>query len=182
MTMLSMGVDPGLVDGAAVLLDMSGKQPFKVVNAWTWRRLVRGYQLTSLDGVVMLPSLHAVGAEIRRLAPDGYRLTVEGLYVDDTTRGPSMLALAEATGEVMGPLRDGAVGELQRPVAARWRAKVLRLGRVSAAAAAARAMQCAPVLVDGLGTLASNEHVCEAACIAVYGGLRSAHAGDGGMG
>lgn len=107
---------------------------------------------------------------IRADLPPAWHVCMEGLFIAKGDRGPSLLTLAESAGELVGPLRG--LGIVARPTAAHWRAKVLRLGRVSAKVAEEYAIRCVAsgAVVDGdLGALTGNGHVCEAACIAVYG-------------
>jgi hypothetical protein len=172
MTLPVLGVDPGR-EGAAVLV-APGVAPLRALGAWWWRPVRGGYEVASLGGAFgRVEALHDVGlavaAKVRQLAPDGWRVVLEGLYVASLDRAPSVLTLAEAAGEVLGPLRG--VGPVLRPVAAAWRAKVLRLGRVGAARAEAYAIEAVPGIVAGLGELGRVGHVAEAGCMAYYGAV-----------
>lgn len=171
-----LGIDPGL-EGGAVLVE-PGTAPLVVRGAWHWRPHRGAYVLrgvTPQDGV-RLASLHDVGVAIARdcadVAPDGWRVLLEGLFLHDTSRAARILTLAEAAGEVLGPLRSRGV--IERPNAARWRGKVLRLkGGTDADVAEAYAVRCVPVLArpPGLGALADVGHVAEALCLAYYGAV-----------
>jgi hypothetical protein len=173
-------VDPGHTNGGVVLAKWSKKAPHTVLGAWAWvlRKRVAGnvWVVTDKDGrLTECRTLNDVGGLIREsvaaLGVDSYTLTLEGLYLDQMKKASRIITLAESAGEIVGPLRSGSVGPVARPKASTWRAKVLRASRLSAAAAAARAIQCAPLIATGLGELADNEHVCEALCIGYYGGV-----------
>lgn len=178
--MLSLGIDPGLIAGAAVLIDYD-QAPHKVLGAWAWHRTAHGYRVaTETDARGLDLTLFDVGSRISDciddiIAPLGcstdITITLEGLYVASLKTAPSVLALAEAAGEVLGPLRWLTSDPILRPMAATWRAKVLHLGRAKADVAARRAINCAPWLGDSLGALQANEHACEALCLAYYGGV-----------
>ena len=171
----SVGVDPGRTNGAVVCLSPRPAAPHVVLGGWAWtlRSVKQGdvWRLTDTLGRVSdHGSLHGVGeAIVSRLGVDVYTLTLEGLYVDALKKASRIITLAEAAGEVVGPLRRGCVGPVRRPLASVWRGKVLRLGRASAAVCAARAVECAPLVATGLGALEGNEHTCEALCIGYYG-------------
>lgn len=196
-----LGVDPGYHDGAAVALDGSGR----LLTALSWHRLERKggavYRTTLLgeseeeDG-----SLYEVGHRFRGelvaslaarpslasahaydLSAPWYRLVVEGLFAWAKQLN-GLVELAEAAGEVTGPLRSGAVGEVLRPKAKTWRASVLpkRWGTSSADAERAALVVCRtlhPTLgafldaaPDAEGRLVPTwPHVVEAACIARWG-------------
>ena len=140
--------------------------PLRCVRLWSWAPRGRGYRVADLDGAADVASLHDVGVLVASGLPRCI-LVVEGLYV-----GPgraSSLALAEYAAQVYGPLLEHADGDVLRPLAGRWRARVLRLPRCSAAAAERYAVAAAPLLVSGLGRLGAVGHVAEAACLAYYG-------------
>lgn len=203
-----LGVDPGHT-GAAVLLAADGRRAL-LARAWT-RRERKGsdvyeiYRCTESERVV--PSLHAVGALIvtdalRALEyvptlhldnPCAYRLAVEGLFARPGLELHGVVSLAEATGELMGPLRGLAL-ETLRPKASTWRPAVLGLPAngpsVDAELAAWRALACGrPPLVEGLDVWLARTtithrsvrrehpawpHVVEAACIARWGWTQGA--------
>lgn len=113
-----LGLDPGLDGGAA--LRVSGV----VVGTWAWTRVARGVRLRGPSGEVTLPSLHAVGEAIAAEVGSVDRLVAEGLYYSTRPGGrripvEDVLRLAEAAGEVLGPLRAIAPVVL-RPLQAEW--------------------------------------------------------------
>ena len=176
----TMGVDPGFKNGGVVLLKMADSAPHSVVAAWAWtyrqRKAGNFWEVLDESGTLTKhSSINEISGYIvdvvQALGVEQYVLTLEGLYIDSIKKGPTTLKLAESAGESIGPLRALSVGPVERPTASKWRAKVLRLGRASAATCAARAIQCAPLLATGLGALSENEHACEALCIAYYGGV-----------
>lgn len=201
MTAPVIGIDPGYHDGAAVALDGRGR----LLAALSWHRLERAggavYRTTRLGGDEEEDdSLYEVGHRFRGeiiavlgkrpdiapalaydLSAPWYRLVVEGLFAWAKQLN-GLVELAEATGEVMGPLRNGAIGEVPRPKAATWRASVLpkRWGRSSEEAERAALLVCRTLYPslgaflnatpDGDGRLVPTwPHVCEAACIARWG-------------
>lgn len=176
-----LGIDPGAEDGAAVLLEPDGRT---VAELWAWHRLTRTYrvhiQLPGTLGVSVteVPSLHAIAS--RRIGPAveslPYHLVVEELFVW-TGHDCGFDTLAEATGEIYGPLRDGAL-TFQRVLARKWRAAVLQRGwgRTSAEAERAAWQVCAHGMTGLEGWLQRNgdghprwAHVLEAACLARWG-------------
>lgn len=133
------------------------------------------------------------------MATDSHLLVVEGLFVPRPSQAAALdlarprrqqgfaggagakylgqvarvLKLAEAGALVAGPLLSGAVS-VERPTAGKWRPAILGLpanaSSDDAEALAIRMMTAAkPPLVAGLGDLARNPHVAEAACIAKWG-------------
>ncbi len=117
----SVGVDPGLTNGGAVALAMSKKAPHKVLGAWAWcrRERVAGtvWVVTTHTGEVSeVSSLHDVGAMVAEAVQGPYTLTLEGLYLDAMKKASRIMSLAEAAGEVVGPLRAGSAGEVRRPL------------------------------------------------------------------
>jgi hypothetical protein len=197
MTLSVLGVDPGH-EGGAVLLVGS-----RVAAALAWRRLSRKsgdvYATTSLDGDEQTePSLHGVsmrilselaGARVAAraerhafdLSAPWYHLVVEGLFARPGLALHGVTSLAEATGEVTGPLRSAAIS-VERPKASEWRAAVLpkRWGTKSEDAERAAMVLCR-ALHPSLGDFLVGEpgpggrpspcwpHVVEAACIARWG-------------
>lgn len=141
------------------------------------------------------PSLHAIGDAVRPWARGRYLLVVEGLFVPKPrpkqahamARGDykaggdgwkylgqvkRVLALAEAAALVSGPLLAGAEG-IERPTASTWRPQVLGLKANASSKlsedTAKLLLTTRPPLVSGLGELAENPHVAEAACMAAWG-------------
>lgn len=168
-----LGVDPGK-EGGAVLVAL-GVAPLEVLGAWHWRPSGAAWTLTDAHGAeVQAESLHGVGVAVAgvaaAVAPGGWRVVLEGLYLDSLAKASRILTLAESAGEVIGPLRS--LGVIDRPNASHWRAKVLRLRRgTSADAAEAYAVRCVPVLArpPGLGALSDVGHVAEALALAYFG-------------
>lgn len=199
MTVPVLGVDPGAT-GGAVLLDRTGT---RALAAWRWRpsrsrktsdlylQTVVGGQLlegtSRADGIERVSGQHEVGQALARVALlEPYLLCLEGLFVPRPRQGQptgkhlgqvrSVLTLAESTGELAGPLRQGATKVL-RPTAAQWRHAVLglhtRTSSDHAEEVALRAMRGRPPLVADLGELVGDPHVAEAACIARWGWLQT---------
>lgn len=167
MSIVHLGIDPGH-DGAAVILDEAGRRCLAV---WSWHRLRRKgrdvYATWSTDeGNTTEKSLGEIGMWIASGMAGHHTLTVEGLY-------GRAIALAEACGEVMGPLVASALNDVRegryRPRAQVWRKAVLG-SAPSKAAAKELARRLAPRLIEGIpDDLLEVEHVVEAACIARYG-------------
>ena len=112
-------------------------------------------------------SLFAVGegfsAWCDELGVGAYRLTVEGLF----GRGPTLERLSWYAGLVAGPLLDGAVGPIERPLATSWRSAVLGVrGGTPADEAEEAAIRWAGEHVLGAGEIAGVGHVAEACAIA----------------
>jgi hypothetical protein len=190
MTIPVLGVDPGSTSGGAALLSPCGARLTGWL-AWTWLKAGGGrYRLTGaggagaarLPGHHEVPHLHAVGALLAELGP--YRLVLEGLFLAHGSsvaakgKRKSLLPLAEAAGEILGPLRTRAVGPPLRPNAQReWRPRVLGLphdagdkeAEERAVTWARRNLEwVAPLPRHGL-SYAEEGAVCEAACMAVLG-------------
>jgi len=145
-----LGVDPGH-SGAAVSLADDG---LTVLAAWRWTPRV----LETQDGRVLAYSApHQIAAVIGPHAV----AAVEAPYVGLSHRGS--LSLAEWTGGFLSGLD---VGEILRPTAAEWRAKVLHVGRVRRAPAKALALRAAALHARGLPWL--DDHVAEAWCLARF--------------
>jgi len=170
-----LGVDPGVNDGAAVLLDPTGTQ---AMGAWAWHAIIRdrrrAYELRSSDRPTGIErTLHGCGGAIARgvrsaLNGAPWLLVEEGLF----GRGLTLDVLADARGELCGPLRATSrlVADPLRPRASSWRPAVLSIpGRTGADTASAMAVARVPLIIRGLGTMGHNEHVCEAAAIARWG-------------
>ena len=191
-----LGVD-GAHDGGAVLLDEAGRRG----EAWGWKRRERksgtiyvlrmSYRCQG-ERAVDLASLHEVSLEIVRRLPPSCGIVVEDLFVPHPSqedletrealarylgRVRSTQTLAEAVGEIVGPLRSHARGEIARVEASAWRKVVLGSGSLSSSRseelAIERLTRVRPPLVDGLGVLAQDPHVAEAACISRWGWLLS---------
>lgn len=172
----TLAIDPGH-DGAAVLYD--GR---RALGRWAWKEVQRDNQPAWWFDVgghgAAEPNLHCVGEalleQVQNIVGEGlgaYRLAVEGLFLNPKEAypggGASLQELAWSAALVAGPLLVGAEGEVYRPLASQWRPRILGVpGNASADAAAKAALRLVPTLVPGLGVLAGNEHVCEAAAIA----------------
>ena len=167
-----LGIDPGASAGGAVLLDASGELALAHLS---WRRRqrdkrqvweVRSSGMWHRD--VIVPDLHRVGLMIATLVPMSARLVVEDLF----GRGSTLKILAEACGEVKGPLRRIQVGPELRVLASVWRPLVLGCSsRTRADAAEALAVAWARSTIKGLERV-DNGHVAEAAAIARWGWLQ----------
>ena len=192
MTLETLAIDPGL-DGGAVLLSEDGQT---AIAAYGWRKADAGFTLRNANGLRMrAKDLHDVAEIISTDTHGAYLLVVEGLFVPRaprprpgqhwTTRDrykaeqrysgrlAHLLTLAEVTGQLQGPLM-GAAHRVERPLASTWRPDVLELPpNASSVASEQRAIWAMnvrkPALVKGLDALAKDPHVCEAACMAVYG-------------
>jgi len=188
-----VGIDPGR-DGGAVILAPDGRH---VMAAFRWRHSASNwFNLRSVAANVAGPavrvsSLGEVGAAIARRVPAGCVLVVEGLFVPRVPKGRKpdakylgqvarIVTLGEYAGQVFGPASCRAVMTL-RPTAGEWRATILGIPANSpskfAEAHAIQALTKArPPLVVGLGDLATDPHVAEAACIARWGWLKARQA------
>lgn len=154
-----------------MLLEEADVAPHRVVTAWLWSRQDAGHYVATSPsgGRCPVPRLHDVGEMIATLAADTPwdAVCMEALYVASTKTAPSILRLAEAAGEILGPVARACA--VIRVPSATWRGKVLRLGRCTSDVASARAIACSPILGHGLELLSTSEHVCEALAIAYYG-------------
>ena len=196
-----LGIDPGKVEGGAVLLAADGKT---ALAAWHWierRRkagnvyVVReqwGDDLDSCD----VSTLHHIGEGLRRITTSesgAFDLVVEALFVPRLPKSAlagrmsrqevqtfmgkarSVHALAEAAALVYGPLTPYGA-HLVRPLASAWRPLILGLpASVSSDVAeqtAIRVLSGRRPLISGLGELAKNPHVAEAAMIARFGWVK----------
>lgn len=185
---LVLGVDPGSRHGGLVMLD--GPAVVAWAGFWTMRssgRLVVSMShhpapraVPSLHALGMAFALHALGMGMSR-----WRLVVEELFVPRAGQAQSaqtVVALAEACGELSGPLREGAT-DVRRVRAVDWRHRVLGLAaRTPAKAAEEYAVRVAPTLFwwpgngwSDLGAMSKDARggVVEAACIARWGVGRS---------
>lgn len=182
--MTSIGIDPGSKDGALVLL--SGRDSvLSWLAYWTRDRTDGRHLFVSMahhPEPREVASLHlAVTAwryDIRSLTQE-YRLVCEALFVHrEAKRQSAVIPLAETVGELLGPLRDGAEGEVERPLASQWRPRVLGLARNTNAEVAERqALKLVPHRFGWPGngwrdvaTLPRKPRgaVAEAACIAAW--------------
>lgn len=176
----AVGLDPGRHSGGAALL------VGEVVErwwAWTWLTARGGrYRVRTGDAGGLaeaeVPSLHVLAQGIARSGPWDV-LVVEGLYTPRRRKRAvnpqSIVPLAEAAGEVLGPLRQGA-GRIERPLASVWRRDVLGLAAADARTAEAyarawamRALRWACEPSEGV-TEGEMGAVAEAACMAYHGG------------
>ena len=178
-----LGVDPGSTNGGAVLLDADS---VRVWWAWTWLRGKGGrYRVTRGDAggvsVAEVTTMHDVALGLARSGPWAVAV-VEGLYVPPPRRGrrvnpQSVVPLAEAAGELLGPVRASA-GRLERPLASVWRRDVLGAAGATARDAEARARLWAmralqwPCEAEGVVTESEAGAVAEAACMASWGRRR----------
>lgn len=175
-----LGIDPGET-GAAVLLrpDRRPDKTHDAVLALAWRSRGRGQGYTVREvleeGPLCRTSVGTLGEvgellrghlQAREWAP--LLLTVEGQFVAGHGGFQSTLTLTRAAGKVQGPLEQLA-SRIEQPTSRQWRPKFRMHPNASAKAASRHALKIAPRLVRGLGELATNEHVAEAALLAVYG-------------
>lgn len=164
---MHLGVDPGH-DGAAVLVAASG------VRAWRWydrrgRKTSPGYDLAEggvelLHGVSLARIGHTVG-----VASVGAALVVEGLFVG--ANGDAALDLAETTGRLLAGLEGAGLRPRWRPTWSVWARQVVGKRPTTAELEAARPGWLAQ---HGLPDLGADDHVLDAACLAIYGRLSSA--------
>ncbi|MCK5090504.1 MAG: hypothetical protein KAQ88_11050 [Hyphomicrobiaceae bacterium] len=194
MTRPIVGIDPGR-DGGAVVLAPDGRH---VVAAYRWRHSVRGwFNLRTIAAnqpgpTVRVGSLGDVGAAIeRRIAGRDVVLCVEGLFVPRPDKGKKpgakylgqvarVVTLGEYAGQVFGPAARHASVTF-RPSAGQWRPLVLGIPASSPSKfaeehAITALTRARPPLVVGLGELAKDPHVAEAACIARFGWLKAKEA------
>lgn len=192
---LILGIDPGACGGAAlVLVDGDRSSVGRVVGwgAWTTLRRTAGPVLRYRchAGALELPTMAAVGATLRSRFLDPERagqthrlrpslVVVEGLYAqgaraDGSLSLQSVIALAEATGQLLAGLGD--VEQLYRPAAATWRPMAGIPRRMRRDRAEARAVELArdrflwSQPLEGV-TAAERGAVSEAVLIA-YAGAR----------
>lgn len=196
----TLGIDPGQT-GAAVLLDPGGR---RAVAVWSWthrprkggdrfevhQQLPEPFGLRQLELLSLFEvSYGLIRAALQPLgAPDlPYHLVCEGLFVWPG-HDCGFDTLAEATGEVLGPLRDAALS-LDRPLARRWRSVVLPRGwgRTSEEAERAALTVCRGAIGGLEGWLETEQdgdgrvrprwpHVVEAGCLARFGHVTRAPA------
>lgn len=180
-----IGVDPGSLDGACVLLS-----PQSVVMDWiAWWATTQGLMVRTQGGDErqvgsrLAEAVHWWAEGLRERAPCGYGLVVEELFlVPGKARPASILTLGEACGRVQGVLELRATGDVRRVRAWEWRGQVLGLRRgTSAKVCEAYAVQSAGSVVrwprgfpasrsggEGLPVPARGA-LAEAACIARWG-------------
>lgn len=184
--MHTIAVDPGAT-GGAVLLAPDGRT---VLDWRVWSTLARGFRLRG-PGLEpkWLSWQSGLGEELAQLWGPA-RVVVEGLFVahgsSKAAKGKrrSLLPLAEAAGELMGPLRRVAIGPILRPTAQReWRPAILHVpADCSAHEAEERAVNWARRnlrWVDPLPnalTYAEEGAVSEAACMASWAVLQTQEA------
>lgn len=186
MTAPVLGVDPGRTGGACLL----GSDGRRALATWRWAPSGDGYELWAAyavwqgadDGARWLRSLAGVGEAIaagaRGQLVEDLALCCEGLFVPPG-RAHGVLELAEATGELLGPLRALSEAEPLRPRASTWRPAVLSIPPNTPAdraeAVAVHAVRLG--LVRGLPELV-DRHVAEACCIARWGWVAAQRAGQ----
>lgn len=179
MTLL-LGVDPGAC-GAAALVEWPSR---RLVRWWVWTTLERrggeAVRLTTHPAFLYpldVRGMPGVAGEIlddlAGLEGPGLVLSVEGLF----SCGQLCIPLAEATGELIGPLRSLTTQPIRRPLSREWRPRILGIPATTkkepAEAAAVR-------WAEGLGLLGA-EHaaltkaergaLAEACAIALWGAL-----------
>ena len=199
-----VAIDGGHVGACVALDETGRRALFAYSWARRKRKGGTVYSLSTAEGALCdRTNLHQVGIEIRnqldRLQIFRHLLVVEGLFVPrpssqaaaDLARprrqqrrdGPgakylgqvsSVFKLAEAGALVTGPLLSRAVGDVERPLASKWRPAILGLpancsSDESEALAIRMVTEARPPLVSGLGDLGLNGHVAEAACQARWG-------------
>jgi hypothetical protein len=183
VTAYTLAIDPGR-DGAAVLLAPDGR---RAVLAWAWyQRKQAGAHVYDVEMVGpweglqerRCRSLPSVGRELLHgaLEHGPFLLVVEGLFVPTYRAPEGALVLAEEAALVYSALIEEALS-IERPLASEWRGEILGLGGNTSSAVAERAAiractQIRPLLVEGLGELATQPHVAEAACMARWGFLK----------
>lgn len=114
-----LGVDPGL-DGGLCLRDGD-----EVVWCGAWTRVVGAIRLRSSSDATerRFGSLCVLGAYVASWVRPVDIVVVEGLFApprwSKRASGADFAKLAEATGEILGPLRE--LGPVVRPLAREWR-------------------------------------------------------------
>lgn len=194
MSRPTIGIDPGR-DGGAVVLAPDGRT---ALAAYRWRRAkavgfnVRHVRLGEPTPFVRLSCLSTIGAAIaRELGGRECVLAVEGLFVPRPAKGKKadakyfgqvarVLTLGEYAGQVFGPVIPHAAVTF-RPNAGEWRPAILGIPASSPSKfaeehAITALTRARPPLVVGLGELAKDPHVAEAACIARFGWLKAKQA------
>lgn len=189
----TLAIDPGATGGAVLL----GPEGVHARAAWSWvqrrRRRETVYELReTLDGLSVhkeqVVSLSAVSTQIRqRCSFEPFDLVVEDLFIPSLPpflrrnseeadkylgRCASVIALAEHTGQVYGPI-VGVAQSVRRVLASEWRPSVLSIAPNAssdrAEREAIRVLTGFAPLVSGLGELGHDPHVAEAACMARWG-------------
>ena len=130
--LLVVGIDPGEVTGAVVVLRTDSQGHPEILRAVSWKRLRRKagavWRLSSCLSDTVDTVDHYQTA-IRSALPEScHAVAVEGLFVP---RGPSkgLLALAEATGVALGAVRSEFRPEPLRPRYYDWASQVAALPR-----------------------------------------------------
>jgi hypothetical protein len=185
-----VGIDPGK-DGGAVVLAPDGRT---ALAAYRWRHSMRGWfnvrrvRRNQATPDARVSCLHSIGAAIAaELGGREAVLAVEGLFSPRPAKGKPadgkylgqvarVIRLGEYAGQVFGPVQQYAAVTL-RPSAGQWRPMVLGIApntesKKAEAAAILALTRVRPPLVVGLGELAKDPHVAEAACIARFGWLK----------
>jgi hypothetical protein len=170
--MLTLGIDPAYQEGGAVLLASDGS----ALGAWHWKISKRKAGVIWYlkgrhgDGII-IRSLGDIGQCINRVTCGrDYLIVCEDLF----GRGRTLQRLAESAGELLGAIKQHTPINVVRVGASTWRPAVLGCSaRTSSDQAEAMAIKLAANRVANLGQLASNPHVAEAACIALWGMDRS---------
>jgi hypothetical protein len=173
--MYYLGIDPGKT-GAAVGIK---NDTVDFVAYWRpcQRKKKQKYRLeikSFRDDDLILDSLSGVSETIRSyIVADDCIVAVEGLvYNPRVPNFRSLIALAESTGELLGPIRTLCPYPI-RPTASQWRSKMLKSpGRKRLEAEQSAVEQ---INLDLRG-FESNIHVVEAAWIALFGKERNLEA------
>lgn len=179
---LTLGIDPGSRDGAAVVLSSDGRRMMDWVAWWTLRR--KSGRVVVVDGFARPRQVSAcplaVPRELRRMADahGAMHVVVEELMMISGGRMQprTLVPLAEAAGQAIGAVAARAVS-MRRVLATEWRPTVLGLPRrYDARRAEEAAMDRVPRVVESghwedIAQLPRRAHgaVCEAACIARWG-------------
>ncbi len=121
----TLGIDPGLTNGAVVLLDGFGQ----IAHAASWKRRARTkegrhwsvWQVTSSSLTpVEVPTLMAAIDEALQMAGTDYLLVVETITPNIKASGGSIVALAEAAGLALGLAWERSVDSVRVP-SFQWR-------------------------------------------------------------
>lgn len=182
MTAPALGIDPGR-EGGSGLLDSDGRT---ALATWSWSPSGEGYLVWRwrADAPRTSPSLWRarlcgvgalIAADVREVLGEAPELVLcaEGLFVHPK-RVHGVIELAEATGELLGPIRELTDAEPLRPRAAVWRPEILGIAPNTPAdraeAVAVHAVRLG--LVRGLPELVDG-HVAEGLCMARWGWVQA---------
>lgn len=167
-----LGIDPTATgSGAAAILDGDD-----LVTWYVWTRVRAGWRVRYGGADITTGTLHGVGCHIGSGLPVD-RLVVEGLYSparwQRRASGADVIALAEALGETLGPIRQRCATPPLRPTAREWRAHIgaARLAAGAAEDVAIRWATAREYVPMGL-TVAEQGALAEACVMAAWGGGR----------